>query len=127
MGNPGATDAKGSALMFSTYLVRKSIAIASSFAFLSQTWLVTIAARQAATRIPNSPTATVASITENAATPLVLRIPARACPHPCLNRPEGAKVRAGGENFAAVLEQEHPEPPNIESRTAAILLHKPSP
>src|ERR1700678_1563125 len=85
MGSPGAIEVKGSALMFSTYLVRKSIAIAYSLAFLSQTWLVTMADRPAAKKIPTRPNAIVASTNENAATPLVRQDPARAWPDSCIS------------------------------------------
>src|ERR1700676_1426211 len=79
MGNPGATEVKGSALIVSIYLVRKSIAMACSFAFLSQTWLVTMAARPAAAQMPKIPKATVASTNEKAAAPVVLWTLAPGC------------------------------------------------
>src|SRR5580658_5165931 len=73
-GIPGATEVKGSALMFSTYLVRKSIVKACSFAFRSQTWLVRMAERQAVKQMPNRPNATEASTNVKAAMPLALRL-----------------------------------------------------
>src|SRR5580658_7885784 len=119
MGNPGATEVKGSALMFSTYLVRKSIAKACSFAFLSQTWFVTTADMQTVKQSPNIPKATMHSTNVNAATLPVWRCPDRSCIHPCLNKPEEAEVRASGEDCETALEPEGPEAPIKERKTAA--------
>src|SRR5271165_5102171 len=79
MGCPAFTYAKGNALTFSVYLVRKSIAIASSFAFLTDTWLTTIVVRQADTKSTMIPKASKASIRVTAATFFLFRIPERKC------------------------------------------------
>jgi hypothetical protein len=75
MGNPGATEVKGNALMFSVYLVKKSIAMASSFAFLTDTWLTTIDERHAAVKSTMIPKAIMASTSVKAAIRLPLLNP----------------------------------------------------
>jgi hypothetical protein len=61
MGDPGATEVKGSDLIFSTYLVRKSMVIASSLAFRTAIWSTNREQRHAAVMIAKTPTVIMAS------------------------------------------------------------------
>ena len=111
MGCPATSDVKGNALRFSAYLVRKSIAIASSFAFLTDTWLTTMVERQAAVKSTMTPNAIMASTKVIAATPLLLRIPEHRCRSPLRSR----RFEAGGcavketENMAARPQRSRPK------------------
>ena len=75
MGCPTVSEVKGNALMFSVYFVRKSMTIASSFAFRTETWLTIIEVRQAAVKNTMIPRAIIASTRVKAAAFLSLENP----------------------------------------------------